>query len=107
MSKKQGSATTQLTAEAKAPASAKGSKREQASQASRTSSASGGKIVSRVAEFRDYLVLSRAELRKVSWPSWKETRATSLVVLGFVTVMAILLGLVDLVLSTVLRFILS
>ena len=49
-------------------------------------------LMARFAAFKEYLLLSRVELRKVSWPSWKETRATSLVVLGFVAVMAILLG---------------
>lgn len=61
----------------------------------------------RFRNFKEYLVLSRLELRKVSWPTMKETRTTSLVVLGFVTVMAILLGLVDLLLSSSIRFILS
>lgn len=61
----------------------------------------------RLMEFKDYLVLSRAELRKVSWPNWKETRSTSLVVLGFVVVMAILLGVVDFILSGLMRLILS
>ena len=61
----------------------------------------------RFTEFKDYLVLSRAELRKVSWPNWKETRSTSLVVLGFVVVMAILLGVVDFILSGLMRLILS
>ena len=64
-------------------------------------------LASRFADFRDYLILSRLELRKVSWPSWKETRTTSVVVLGFVAVMAILLGVVDLILSSVVRLILS
>jgi preprotein translocase subunit SecE len=66
-----------------------------------------GWISSRLDAFREYLLLSRAELRKVSWPTWKETRATSIVVLGFVVVMAVLLGLVDLLWSSMLRFILS
>ena len=64
-------------------------------------------LSSRIAEFKEYLILSRRELAKVSWPDWKETRKTSLVVLGFVAVMAILLGLVDLVLSGIIRLILS
>lgn len=64
-------------------------------------------LMARFAEFKEYLLLSRVELRKVSWPSWKETRATSMVVLGFVAVMAILLGVVDLILSSVVRLILS
>jgi len=61
----------------------------------------------RLRNFKEYLLLSRLELRKVSWPTMKETRTTSLVVFGFVTVMAILLGLVDLLLSSTIRFILS
>ncbi|MBQ8744672.1 MAG: preprotein translocase subunit SecE [Mailhella sp.] len=63
--------------------------------------------MARFAACKEYLLLSRGELRKVSWPSWKETRATSMVVLGFVAVMAILLGVVDLILSSVVRLILS
>lgn len=64
-------------------------------------------LMSKIDEFKEYLSLARVELRKVSWPSWKETRTTSLVVLGFVAVMAILLGVVDLILSGVIRMILS
>ncbi|MBO6279040.1 MAG: preprotein translocase subunit SecE [Mailhella sp.] len=67
----------------------------------------GRSLAERIADFKEYLILSRRELSKVSWPNWKETRKTSLVVLGFVVVMAILLGLVDLVLSGVIRLILS
>jgi preprotein translocase subunit SecE len=81
-------------------------RRAQGAQDSRTG-AEPGWFRSRLAAFREYLLLSRAELRKVSWPTWKETRATSLVVLGFVVVMAVLLGLVDLLFSSALHFILS
>jgi len=61
----------------------------------------------RIQQFKEYLLLSRLELRKVSWPSQKETRTTSLVVFGFVFVMALLLGLVDLALTGIVRLILS
>ncbi len=61
----------------------------------------------KIADFKEYLILSRRELSKVSWPNWKETRKTSIVVLGFVVVMAILLGLADLVLSGLIRLILG
>lgn len=64
-------------------------------------------LAAKLGAFKEYLVLSRAELNKVSWPTWKETRTTTLVVLGFVVVMAILLGLADLVFSGIIRFILS
>ena len=61
----------------------------------------------RLENFKEFLVLSRAELRKVTWPTWKETRATSLVVFGFVAVMALFLSLVDLVFSGLIGLILS
>ena len=54
-----------------------------------------------------YVEDSRNELRKVSWPTLKETRSATFVVLGFVAVMAILLGVVDLVLSKLVQLILS
>ena len=85
----------------------------QAKAASATASGKSGQssddrgLMARFAAFRDYLLLSRVELRKVSWPNWKETRTTSMVVLGFVAVMAILLGVVDLILSSVVRLILA
>lgn len=107
MSKKQGTDAAEAAPEAKTTASApKAAKRDAAASSSSAGETKGG-LGARIREFRDYLVLSRAELRKVSWPNWKETRATSLVVLGFVAVMAVLLGVVDLILSGVVRFILS
>lgn len=57
--------------------------------------------------FTTYVEESRAELRKVSWPTVKETRGATLVVLGFVAVMSIILGLVDLGLSKIIQTILS
>ena len=84
-------------------------KQEPAAPSKREQSTEGKKpgLFVRLMEFKDYLVLSRAELRKVSWPNWKETRSTSLVVLGFVVVMAILLGVVDFILSGLMCLIFS
>jgi len=56
--------------------------------------------------FATYVEESRAELKKVNWPTLKETRRASIVVLLFVTAMAIILGLVDLGLSTIIQLIL-
>ena len=107
MSRKQKPEAPESTPEAKTTApAAKAAKREPAAVSSGASEGKGG-LFTWVKEFKEYLVLSRIELRKVSWPNWKETRATSIVVLGFVAVMAILLGLVDLILSSAVRFILS
>jgi preprotein translocase subunit SecE len=39
------------------------------------------------------------ELKKVHWPSWKETRAATIVVVVVVVVFAVFLGLVDFGLS--------
>ena len=64
-------------------------------------------IGSQIARFVAYIEDSRNELRKISWPTLKETRSATLVVLGFVTVMAILLGVVDLALSKLVQLILS
>ncbi len=64
-------------------------------------------LVAKVMQFKNYLELSRAELRKVTWPTVKETRTTSLVVLAFVVVMAVFLGVVDLGLSKLISFILA
>ena len=94
MSKKQSDAVE--TTQAKTASTAKGQ-----------SATEDRSLGARFAAFKEYLLLSRVELRKVSWPNWKETRATSMVVLGFVAVMAILLGVVDLILSSVVRLILS
>ena len=64
-------------------------------------------IGSQFARFAAYVEDSRNELRKISWPTLKETRSATLVVLGFVAVMALLLGVVDLALSKLVQFILS
>ena len=60
-----------------------------------------------VKRFMTYVEDSRNELRKVTWPTVAETRKATLTVLGFVAVMAIILGLVDLGLSSLIRTILS
>ncbi|OXS29196.1 MAG: preprotein translocase subunit SecE [Desulfovibrio sp. MES5] len=57
--------------------------------------------------FARYVEDAKAELRKVTWPTVKETRKATLAVLGFVAVMAVILGLVDLGLSTLIKSILS
>ncbi|MCF8036919.1 MAG: preprotein translocase subunit SecE [Desulfobacteraceae bacterium] len=48
----------------------------------------------------------KVELSKVTWPSRKETVGTTAVVLVFVIIVAIFLGAVDFVLSSLVRLIL-
>ena len=43
------------------------------------------------------------ELKKVHWPSWKETRATTIVVVAVVMVFALFLGLMDFGLSHIVQ----
>jgi preprotein translocase subunit SecE len=49
----------------------------------------------------------RAELRKVTWPSWKGTMASTAVVVVVVIIVAIFLGIVDLGLTNVIKLILG
>jgi preprotein translocase subunit SecE len=60
-----------------------------------------------VTRFTGYVEDAKTELRKVSWPTVQETRKATFAVLGFVTLMAIVLGLVDLGLSSMIKTILS
>lgn len=60
-----------------------------------------------ITRFIRYVEAAKAELRKVTWPTLKETRKATLAVLGFVAVMAVILGLIDLGLSSLIKTILS
>jgi preprotein translocase subunit SecE len=60
-----------------------------------------------LARFMRYVEDAKAELRKVTWPTLPETKKATLTVLGFVAVMAVILGLVDLGLSALIKSILS
>lgn len=59
------------------------------------------------ARFAQYVEDSRAELRKVTWPTLKDTRKATLAVVGFSAIMAVVLGLIDLGLSALVQSILS
>lgn len=75
-------------------------------QNSDASSSSGGSG-SAFETFRDYLTESKAEIKKVTWPTKKEARVTSIAVLVLVVVMAIFLGVVDLGMTKIIELILS
>jgi preprotein translocase subunit SecE len=51
------------------------------------------------AAFREFLGLSRVELRKIVWPNRQETGVTTLVVFAFVIVFGLFFWLLDLVLA--------
>jgi preprotein translocase subunit SecE len=48
---------------------------------------------------------TRGELRKVTWPTPEQTRNLTLVVVAFCIVMATFLGVVDLILSQIVKLI--
>ena len=50
-----------------------------------------------------YLRDTRAELRKVTWPTREEAWKLTLIVLGTVVVMSIILGLADLLFAEIMR----
>jgi preprotein translocase subunit SecE len=55
----------------------------------------------------EFLKEVQAELKRTTWPSWKEVRGTTTVVIITVFLFALYLGVVDLVLSRVLEQILG
>ncbi len=55
----------------------------------------------------EFMRESRTELRKVVWPTRKETTQTTLVVMGVVTLVAIFLWIVDGILSWIVRLLLG
>jgi preprotein translocase subunit SecE len=54
-------------------------------------------------DFRHWVRDSRNELRKVTWPTWEQTRNLSLVVIAVCLVMGAFMGLVDTVLGYLVR----
>lgn len=60
-----------------------------------------------IAKTNEFLANVKAELKKVTWPTRKDTYASSLVVIALVLVSAVFLGGVDLILSRLVRMILG
>jgi len=64
-------------------------------------------VQGKLRQFKDFFDQSLIEMKKVTWPTRKETLATSAAVVVLVLVMALFLGLVDLGLAKAIRAILS
>ena len=56
---------------------------------------------------RTFLEECLAELRKVHWPTWEETRAATIAVIIGVVVVGVYLGMLDWLLATVFTRVLS
>jgi preprotein translocase subunit SecE len=81
-----------------------GKKSQTRSKAKSGESASLGEKVGQLKEFFEE---SKVEIKKVTWPSRKETITTCVAVLILTVVMAAYLGVVDVILSKVIEAILS
>ncbi len=64
-------------------------------------------VIGRIGEFREFFEQSKVELKKVTWPTKKETTNTCIAVLVFSIIMALYLGLVDVAFSRMIEMILS
>ncbi len=71
-----------------------------------SASAANTGVASKFVQLKAFLEESRAEIRKVTWPTRKETTATSIAVLVLVFVMSLFLGIVDLGLTKLVGYIL-
>ncbi|WP_320169231.1 preprotein translocase subunit SecE [Maridesulfovibrio sp.] len=64
-------------------------------------------ISGKIKEFSEFLEQSKVEIKKVVWPTQKETIQTCTAVLVLVVVMSLFLGVVDMGLSKLVEVILS
>ena len=58
-------------------------------------------------KIRQFLSDAKAELKKVTWPTRKQTTASTLVVIIIVFIMAIYFGIIDFGLAKLIKFILG
>ncbi|MCL2669563.1 MAG: preprotein translocase subunit SecE [Syntrophaceae bacterium] len=65
------------------------------------------KIKNALEKFRQFLVGSKAELKKVTWPTSKQTLASTGVVIVVVLIVSLFLGIVDFGLAKVAKFVLG
>jgi len=82
-------------------------KKVKSGDAAEVDNSAASSVKGKVEEFKEFLELSKVEIKKVTWPTRKETMVTSVAVLILVVVMSIFLGVVDLGLSKLIQFVLS
>jgi preprotein translocase SecE subunit len=58
-------------------------------------------------ERNEYLLSSIAELRKVTWPSWEETKRMTLIVVVVVGIFAVIVGVFDLLWAKALHLLIA
>lgn len=82
-------------------------KKVKSGEAAEADNSAASSVTGKIGEFKEFLELSKVEIKKVTWPTRKETMVTSVAVLILVVVMSIFLGVVDLGLSKLIQFVLS
>lgn len=82
-------------------------KKVKSGDAAEVEASAASSVKGKVEEFKEFLELSKVEIKKVTWPTRRETMVTSVAVLVLVVVMTIFLGAVDLGLSHLMQLILS
>ncbi|MFZ5426453.1 MAG: preprotein translocase subunit SecE [Thermodesulfobacteriota bacterium] len=82
-------------------------KKVKSGDAAEVENSAASSVKGKVEEFKEFLELSKAEIKKVTWPTRKETMVTSVAVLVLVVVMTIFLGVVDFGLSHLIQYVLS
>jgi len=65
-----------------------------------------GGVQAKIQDTREYLEEVKGELKKVTWPTRKETLSTGLAVVVLVVIISIYLGVIDFGLSRLVRLIL-
>lgn len=60
-----------------------------------------------LAKMSNYVALTREELKKCSWPTWPELRASTMVVLVATVILGAFTVVADLIIGSVVRFILG
>ena len=60
-----------------------------------------------IANINEFFTNVKAELKKVTWPSKKDAYSSTTVVIGLVMVCAVFFGVVDMILSRLIRLILG
>lgn len=82
-------------------------KKAKTGDAAENETSAASSVTGKVEEFKEFLELSKVEIKKVTWPTRRETITTSVAVLALVVVMTLFLGIVDLGLSKLIEYILS
>ena len=106
MAKKSARREARAAREGKGPAQSV--KQDKAAKAKKTSEKAGPQgVTGKVTELKQFFDESLVEIKKVTWPSRKETVSTSIAVVVLVFVMSLFLGVVDLGLTKLVELILS